>query len=101
MRVEVRGRRHDRRALLARHPDRDHVALNELAEVNAGVETARDQVASGIVLARDVKRDIGALAGELRQPGTQESHEHDGRRDQADDAGRRCHAGGRRRRWPR
>ena len=71
MRVEVRGRRHDRRALLACHPDRDHVALDELAEVNAGVEAARDQVASRVVFARDVERDIGVVAGEFRQPGAE------------------------------
>jgi hypothetical protein len=45
--------------------------LDELADVNAGVEAARDQVASGVVFARDVERDIGAVAGELRQPGAE------------------------------
>jgi len=74
--------------LLTRHCDRHHVALEELAKVNAGVEAAGDQVAPDVVLAGDVEDHLGIVAGEFLKPWTQERRQHHRGRDQADDAGR-------------
>lgn len=59
-----------------------------LAEVDAGVEAAGDQVAPDVVLAREVEYHVGIVAGELRQLRPQHRRQHDRRRDRADDAGR-------------
>jgi hypothetical protein len=80
--AETRG------ALLGRHLHGDHVALEELAEVNARVETGRDEVAPSVVLARDVEDDVRIVAGERLELRTDDRRQHHGWRDEADDARR-------------
>ena len=78
----------DGRALLAGDLDRDHVALDELAEVDAGVEASADQVRAAVPFGGDVQHHIGIVAGELREPGPDVHGDRYGRRQQADGAGR-------------
>ena len=61
--VEVRRRAHDGRALIHGHSHGDHVALDELAEVDARVEVPGDEIEAHLVRCRDVEDDVGvALA---------------------------------------
>src|SRR5438552_6785582 len=55
VRTEVRWGGDDGGALLTRDLHGHHVALEELAEVDAGVEPAGDQVAAAVVLGGDVE----------------------------------------------
>ena len=71
MRVEVAGRGHDGGALLARDPHGGHVALEELAEVDARIVASRDEVAARVVFARDVEHDVRVRARECRELRTQ------------------------------
>src|SRR4029450_3858847 len=59
MRVEIRGRADDRRALIRRHSYGDHVALDELAEVNARIEVPGDEIEVHLV----GRRDVGPTSG--------------------------------------
>ena len=85
---ESKGRGDDRRALLPRDLDRDHVALEELTEVDPGVEARRDQVAPAVVFGGDVEHDIRVIAGEFGELRTHRHGDRDRRRKQADGAGR-------------
>ena len=87
-RVEVSGRGHDRGALLARDAHRRHVAVEELAEVDARIVATRHEVAARVVFAGDVEHDVRVGARERRQFRTQQRRQHNRRRDQTDEAGR-------------
>jgi hypothetical protein len=89
MRREIAGRGHYGGALLTRNPHGRHVALEELAEMNAGIITAGHEVAPRVVFAGEVEHEVGVGAGERREPGTQQGRQDNRRRDQPDDAGRR------------
>src|SRR5206468_9937118 len=67
VRVEVRRRGDDGRALLTGDLDGDHVALHELAEVNAGIEAPGDQIGAAVPFGRDVEHHLGVVADELRE----------------------------------
>jgi hypothetical protein len=43
------SRADDRRSLIVRHPDRDHVAIDELTEMNTGVVPLRDHIERTVV----------------------------------------------------
>src|SRR2546428_11546830 len=47
--------------------DGDHVALHELAEVNAGIEAPGDQIGAAVPFGRDVEHHLGVVADELRE----------------------------------
>ena len=68
--------------------DGHHVALDELAEVDAGVEALRDQVGAAVAFGADVEHHIGVVAGELRELGPHDGCNRHRRRDEADRAGR-------------
>jgi Type I phosphodiesterase / nucleotide pyrophosphatase len=59
MRVEIRRRAHDGRALIGGHSHCNHVALDELTEVNARVEVPADKIEAHFVRRRDVEHDVG------------------------------------------
>ena len=75
-------------ALLTRDLHGYHVALEELAEVDAGVEARGDQVTAAVVVGGDVEHDLGMVARELGELRTHRHGDREGRGNQADDAGR-------------
>lgn len=87
VRLEIAGRADNRRALVARHPDRDHVAFDELAEMNARVEPTGNEV-QGAIVRGDVEHDIGIATGELLELGAEEHLRREAWRDEANGPGR-------------
>jgi hypothetical protein len=59
MRFEIARRADDRGALVGGNSHGDHVALDELAEVDAGIEMAGDEVEAHLVVRGDVEDDVG------------------------------------------
>ena len=74
---EVRRRGHNRGTVIGRDPNGHHVLLNELAVLHPGIEAAGDQVQACFVRA-DVQHDIGVVAGELGEFGTEHAHRPEG-----------------------
>ena len=86
MRGEVLGRADDGRPLIGRHADRDHVALDEPAEMNAGVEAGADEIEASLLGRGQVEEHVGVVAGEL----TEFRGEHHPRRQAGRDECRRA-----------
>src|SRR5213596_1757344 len=70
VRCEIAGRAYDGRPDVLGHPDHNHIPFDELAEMNACVETGGDEIDSGFV-ARHVQHDVGVIARELSQLGSE------------------------------
>src|SRR2546428_11656380 len=87
MRVEIAGRADDGWPQVWGHADHDHVSLDELPQMNAGVETGGDEVDAALV-ARHVQHDVGVLADELSQLGAEYRGGGEGRDDQTHATGR-------------
>jgi hypothetical protein len=58
VRREVRRRTHNGESLVARHTHGDHIALNRLAEVNAGIEVGRDELCASLLRGGDLEDDV-------------------------------------------
>jgi len=85
--LEVGRRRHDRRPEVGRDPDRDHVALDELTDLDPGVEPRGDDVDRAVV-GGDVEDDVRVLAGETGESREEHHRRSDPRHDQAQPPGR-------------
>src|SRR5436190_148299 len=57
---------HKRWPMIPRYSNRDHVPLDELPELDAGVEPGRDEILSPVVN-RDVEHDVRIRVRELSQ----------------------------------
>src|SRR5262245_48010306 len=88
MRVEIRRRTDDGRALVGGYSHRDHVALDELTEVNTRVEATRYEIEPHFVRRRDVEHDVWIGIRECREL----RRKHHRRRQRRDD---QAHAPGR------
>src|SRR5438445_12317193 len=66
MRLEIAGRSDDGRPEILGYADYDHVPLDELPEMNAGVEPRGDEVDAALV-GGHVEHDVGVIARELSQ----------------------------------
>src|SRR5438128_10812607 len=66
MRFEISRRADDRRPVVPGYPNGHHVLLNELPELNAGVEAGSHEIVVA-VLGRDVEHDVRVVARELSQ----------------------------------
>jgi hypothetical protein len=88
MRFEVRRRPDDRGALVGRDAHRDHVALDELAEVDAGIEVSGDEIEARFVRRRDVEDDVGIGARKRAKLRGEHHRRRQWRDDQTHAAGR-------------
>ena len=84
---QVLRRGDDGGALIRRDAHRDHVALDELAELEARVEALGDDV-DAVVADADVHRDLGMRARERAELRRQHERGGHGRGHEADAAGR-------------
>ena len=82
VRLEIRGRAHDGRPMVLRHPDRDHVLLNVFAEVNSCIEASCNDVEAAVV-SGDIENDVRIIARKLRQFRSEHSRSGKPRHEQA------------------
>src|SRR5438309_97599 len=66
MRFEISRRADDRRPVVPGYPNGHHVLLDELPELNAGVEAGSYEIVMA-VRGRDVEHDVRVIARELAQ----------------------------------
>ena len=88
MRVEIRRRADDGRALIGGHSHGDHVALDELTEVNARVEVPGDKIEAHFVGRRDVEHDVGVGLRKCAEFRRQHHRRRQGRHDETHASGR-------------
>ena len=78
---EVLRRADDRRALVGGDSYGDHVAFDELAKMDAGIEMAGHEIEAHLVGRRDIEDDIGVCMREC----SERRREHHRRRERRDD----------------